>query len=272
MSKKVLNHPDLNELIERLTSGESANLISDWLTKKYPDCPEYQITNNTLADFRKDYLHIDRTAARLLKREQKKKDMGLPYTTDVNELIKNNQRPKKKERGLPEPIKVQNSLLKQPSYQEKLKEIMDTQLDAPRMLKEVLTLVQSRVEVYYNELATASSVADTLRADRMFLEYLRLATDVFKDWKKFNDEWNKVPDEGNVDLNVVHEQVGMLRDAIMDVLQKQNPEFVLEVVDAINKRVAALEYKPQQVPDLMTRVEQMTEHIKEIQSQAGENE
>lgn len=266
MDAKILNHPDKEEIIQKLLSGVSPNNIRIWLQDKYPDDKEQHITVSSINSFRKNYLNLNREAVRILKKEQQKKSLGLPHNPNAASFL---DKPDENEERYH--LRVKDALFSSPTYQEKLKEITDAHLDAPRLIKELHMLLQSRIEVYYNEIAGATTIGDTLKADKMFAEYVRLATDVLKDSKKVWDDYNKEPDEGTIDLDVVHEMIGVVREAVKDSMNDFGPELALDFMDKLNKRLNVLEYripKPQQ--QIIDRVDTLNKKIKEIREQTGE--
>jgi len=162
-------------------------------------------------------------------------------------------------------LRVKETLLQSPTYREKLKDITEATLDGPRLIKELVTLIQSRLEVYFNAIASGTSVGDTIRSDKQFAEYVSLMKDLVKDAKKIDDDYNSQPDSGQVNLNIVHEQVGMIRDTVKDLLNEFAPELALEFMDRLNKRMSGLKYEPPRAPDILEHVEKLNRRIKEMQ-------
>ena len=58
MSKKVLNHPDKEELIKKLLEGESVKGVESWLKDKYPRKKRMHISYMTLQKFRTEHLNL----------------------------------------------------------------------------------------------------------------------------------------------------------------------------------------------------------------------
>jgi hypothetical protein len=263
---KILNHIDREEIISKLLAGMSPNEIRIWLVAKYPDEKDKDqlISVSSISDFRKNYLNLSREATRLIKKEQKKKEMHLPHNANVTAFID-----RADDNDEVRVLRARDTLLNSPAYRDKLKEVADAQLDAPRLMKELLTLLQSRIEVYYNEIASATTIGDTLKADKMFAEYVKLASDVLKDSKKVWDDYNAQPDEGTIDLDIVHQMVGVVRDVVKDSMNDLAPEIALEFMDRLNKRLTTLDYhmpKPKQ--QILEQVGEINKKILEIRKQA----
>lgn len=259
---KILNHPDREEIIQKLVSGLSPNKVHEWLQDKYSREEDklLRITVKAISDFRSRYLNLNREAVRLLKKERQKKELGLPHNANAGSFLERTDETEEEHE-----VRVKNTLLTSPTYREKLKEITEATLDGPRLIKELVTLIQSRLEVYFNEVASGSSIGDTLKADKQFAEYVSLMKDLVKDAKKIDDDYNNQPDTGQVQLNVVHEQVGMIRDTVKDLLNEFAPELALEFTDRLNKRMTALKYDAPRTPDILEHVEKLNKRIQEMQ-------
>jgi len=78
---KILNHPDREEIIQKLVAGFSPNKVHDWLNEKYSaeEDRNNRITIKAISDFRSRYLNLNREAVRILKKERQKKELGLPH-------------------------------------------------------------------------------------------------------------------------------------------------------------------------------------------------
>ena len=259
---KILNHPDREEIIQKLLQGVSPNKVHDWLNEKYTEEADKQhhITVKTISDFRKKYLNLNRDAVRLLKKERQKKELGLPHNANAGSFI---EKPGESEEE--HALRVKQTLLQVQTYRDKLKDATDAALDGPRLIRQLVALLESRLEVYFNEIASASTAGETLKTDKMFAEYVNLMKDLIKDAKKIEEDYNAQPDEGVVQLNVVHEQVGMIRDIVKELLAEFAPELALEFMDRLNKRMTAAKYEPPRPPDILEKVEKLNQKIKEIQ-------
>ena len=267
MTSKILNSPLREEIIAKLIAGISPNKVHEWIKIQYPNDPSQHITVATLSSFRKNYLNIDRDAARVIKEERKKKKLGLPHNENVGSFM---EKPGEDTTSKSYVMKVRENLLQSPTYKERLREIADAQLDAPRKMMELHKLLESRIEVYYNTVSSNPTPEETLKADKMLVDFMRLATDVLKDSKKVWNDYNAQPDEGTVDLNVVNEQIDLVRETVVDMFKELDPAMALEFVDRLNKKIAALEYKPVRAPEVLNRVEKLTQQIEEIKERSHE--
>ena len=265
---KILNHPDREEIIQKLVSGISPNKVNDWLNEKYSkeEDKHLRITVKAISDFRTRYLNLTRDAVRLLKKERQKKELGLPHNANAGSFLERTGETEEEHE-----LRVKETLLQSPTYREKLKNITEAALDGPRLIKELVSLIQARLEVYFNAVASGTTVGDTLKADKQFAEYVSLMKDLVKDAKKIEDDYTAQPESGQVQLNVVHEQVGLIRDTVKDLLNEFDPTLALEFMDRLNRRMATLKYEPPKEPDILGHVERLNRRINEIKNSGDDD-
>lgn len=265
---KILNHPDREEIIQKLVTGISPNNVSKWLEEKYftEEDKKFRLTAKALSDFRSRYLNLTRDAVRLLKKERQKKELGLPHNANAGSFLERTGETEEEHE-----LRVKDTLLQSPTYREKLKDITEAALDGPRLIKELVTLIQSRLEVYFNEIASGSKIGETIKADKQFAEYVSLMKDLVKDAKKIEDDYTSQPDQGHVQLNVVHEQVGLIRDTVKDLLNEFDPNLALEFMDRLNRKMTTLKYEPPREPDILEHVERLNRQIKKIKDENGDD-
>src|ERR1035437_10296456 len=114
MDSKILNHPDREEIIQRLLNGMSPTVVHKWLLSKYPDEKQNHITVAAINKFRIRYLDINKEAARFLKKERQKQALGLPSNPNLSAFV---ERPFENEKA--HAIRVKDTLLNSPTYRDK---------------------------------------------------------------------------------------------------------------------------------------------------------
>ena len=209
MSKKVLNHPDKEDIVKKLVSGESVKSVERWLSDKYPRKKRLQISFMTLQKFRKDHLNIKGDVLDDIKNKRKIK-------IDIEDKVE--------EEAL---IKSTNA------YQEKINEIVDAEIDVTRRLLEMDKLIASRMEYYYNLLALGGGVKE----DRVFLDYINTMRSLLQDWKKYIEGFKDVRYENNVNITVVNQQVSILKDAVCQVLTEIEPDKVPRFIEMVDNKL-----------------------------------
>jgi len=212
MSKKVLNHPDKEDMIKRLLGGDSVKEVERWLKEKYPRSKRLHVSYMTLQKFRADHLNLK---------------------GDVLGDIKNRRTELDREA-----VEAETKMVLQNSsaYQQKIEEIAEGKLDVSRRLLEMDSLINSRLEFYYNLLENGG----TLREDKIFIEYINTMKGLMQDWKKYVEGVADKRIDHNININVVNEQARILKETVIDVLGEISPELITVFVERLDARTKVL--------------------------------
>lgn len=216
MSKKILNHPDKETLIKKLLEGESVKGVEGWLKDKYPRKKRMHISYMTLQKFRTEHLNL---------------------RGEVLEDIKNKRIETSKEESEAEARMIIKS---SSAYQQKIEEIASGELDVTKRLLEMDSLVNSRIEFYYNLLQTGGSIKE----DKIFLEYINTMKSLMQDWKKYIEGVADQKIEHNININVINEQARILKESVMEILYQMDPELVPVFVNSLNKKMNYIDSEP----------------------------
>ena len=209
MSKKILNHPDKETLISKLLEGDSVKEVERWLKEKYPRTKRLHVSYMTLQKFRAEHLNIK---------------------GDVLDDIKNRRVEIDREASEAEARMIVKA---SSSYQQKLEEIASSELDVTRRLLEMDSLINSRIEYYYNMLQEGG----TLREDKIFIEYINTMKSLMQDWKKYIEGVADKKIEHNINISVVNEQARILKETVLEVLQEMKPELIPVFVDKLDVKM-----------------------------------
>jgi hypothetical protein len=211
---KVFKHPEKEEIIKRLLNGESVKIVEAWLKKKHPKKKSLWISYATLQKFRKDHLHLD------------------------GEILENIKAVRKEQDLTSKELEAKVILASSSAYQQKINEIVSNELDGNRKILEMMTLVGSRLEYYFNMLQSGGSI----REDKMFVELLNTQRGLVQDWKKYVDGVADKRVEHNININVVNEQVNVLKNIVFEILQELDPKFIPIFIEKINSRLNNMQY------------------------------
>ena len=214
MSKKVLNHPDKDKIISKLIEGESLRDVESWLKKKYPKKKRLHVSYMTLQKFRQEHLNIE---------------------GQVLDDIKNKRNDRKREETIAE---QKMELEKSNPYQEKINQIVDSEIDVTKRLLEMEALITSRIEFYYNLLQDGGGVKE----DKVFLEYVSMMKTIMQDWKKYIEGFADKTVDHNVNINVAFDQVNILKSTIYEVLEELDPELISIFINKLDSKMRELEY------------------------------
>ena len=213
MSKKVLNHPEKEEIIKKLLSGDSVKEVERWLKKKHPRTKRLHVSYMTLQKFRSEHLNLK---------------------GEVLEDIKDKRQEVDRESKEAEAKMIISS---SSSYVQKIEEIASTELDVSKRLVEMDALINSRIEYYFNLLQQGG----TIREDKVFIDYINTMKSIMQDWKKYIEGFADKKIEHNININVVNEQAKILKEAVLDVLQEMNPDLIPVFVDRLEDKMSKID-------------------------------
>ncbi len=213
---KVLIHPEKEEIIKRLLQGESVKEIELWLKSRHPKKRKLWISYATLQKFRKNHLQLEGDILEDIKAAKK----DITYDSVA--------------------LEARAILGASSSYQKKINEIVDNKLDADRKMLEMMALTSSRLEYYFNILQDPKYSG--IKEDKMLVELLNLQRGLVQDWKKYVDGVADQKIEHTFNINIVNEQVSVLKNIVFQVLQEMNPELIPVFMEKVNSRLLDLNY------------------------------
>lgn len=216
---KILKHPDKEEIIKRLTEGESIRSVADVFKKRYPKKKALQLTTVTLQKFRKDFLNLDGKVLKDIQEARK----------DVDEQIKKE--------------KYQKQVANSNAYKEKIIEAADQHLDTAKRLIQLDKIIQERMEYWYNLMANGEELPEN--GDRELREYMEQQVKILQSYKKLIEGAPDKTVEHRVNITVFNEQITMMQDVIRDVIAEIEPEKAAIFLEKINQKMAKALYRPQ---------------------------
>jgi hypothetical protein len=124
------------------------------------------------------------------------------------------------------------------AYQNKLNEIISKELDADRKLLEMMSLISSRLEYYFNMMNdTSGNIKSGLKEDRMFMDLINTQRSLVQDWKKYVEKVADHTVEHNVNVTVVNEQLNVLKNIVFEVLRELDPSLIPIFIEKVNSRL-----------------------------------
>jgi hypothetical protein len=105
---------------------------------------------------------------------------------------------------------------------------------------ELIVLISSRMEFYFNTINSGTAV--DLKKDRLFLELVNAQRGLLQDWKKYVDGFADQKIDHNININVVNEQITVLKNIIFEIVQEMSPSMVPIFIEKLNQRLNGLNY------------------------------
>ena len=243
MHKKLMCHPDKKRIIKMLMEGVSVREVAQRLKEMYPDDKKLHLSVPLLQAFRKDKLNLSGETLDAIQQVQREK---LP---PMEKTLTDNQ--------------VNNMLLKNSAYKEKLEEALNLHIDIRQQLANMSVLIHARMEDIFNRAQAGKvSTVDEQNLQRYFQTYIT----VIEKWAKYIDKIADHTIETNVNITVIEDQMSVIRGCIRETLGEVNPELAIKFFSKLEKKMAELSYRPQKqesFTEIRDDVMMLTEDIQE---------
>lgn len=215
---KILSHPDKEEIIQWITKGISVREIERRLKEKYPkdDQKHLQIAFSTIQSFKKMHLNLKGKVLDDIK-QARKETLKWANQKDIE-------------------LEVKKSL----SYQEAIKDLANKELDTRNEILKVWTILEAQISKLFDKLDDHNYVDKDVH--KVMQGYLNQFMNVIDQYKKYEEGYRETVDV-NVNVNVMSEQIGVLREAIRDTFADVDPELTMQFMARLNEKMKALTMK-----------------------------
>lgn len=217
MSKKILKHPDKEEIIELLNNGESVRSIEAKFQKKYPNNKSLHLSSVTLQKFRKDHLQLE------------------------GKVLKDIQEAGRTQKQIEEEQDRQLQLEASDAYKKKINEIADSKLDVARKILELDKIIETRMEYWFNAVASGEETAS--KGDKELRQFMDRQMNLLGQYKKFVEGMADRTIDHNVNITVFNDQVTVIRDVIRECIADFEPERAMLFMEKLTKRLGNTSYR-----------------------------
>lgn len=215
--KKILDHPDRDEIISKLVADEDAVALNDWLKTKYSDV-KFILSVDLIKTFKEEsldmYLHLrdDMVKAKAVK------SVGL----QLDGTIKKNKK-----------------------YKERLAELADQEIDIKKTVKQLVAAIEARAEQVFDHI---QENPDDFKVDNTLIQYFTLLMNALE---RCNKIVNESPDQiiqHNHSFQLADQQTAVIIDTIKEILSHIDYEASLYFMERYHEAMAALkppeEFRP----------------------------
>jgi hypothetical protein len=224
----IVEHPDRDEIISKLSIGIEPVEIAIWLKEKYGDIGErkFTLSEDIIYKFSKEYLDIYNN----LKEDvaNVRGSSNLSNTENLQLSIENNK-----------------------SYRKRIEELAGKEVDIKRMVAGAVVALEQRVEQIYDLIQEDPR---NMKMDRALIDYFNTLSMMME---KCNKIVNEAPDQviqHNVTVQVLDQHIGVFIDALRETLSEFDYETSLKIMDRFNDKLTKLKAPSSQVIPTDTRL------------------
>ncbi len=219
---KILKHPDLQQIIAKLTSGDSARDVSGWLKSRYPKDKEKHISYNFLNEFRKNHLNIHGAVLEDLKTQ-----IAVAEKLDAEDSVNK---------------ELSKEIKKNKTYKEKLEEVVDQQIDWRFKLLQLLNVIEARFEQLFDK---TQNNPDNFKPDYVMISWMQTILEIIREIRKVEGAPDQII-QHNVTVQTIEEQSALLQEALRQTLAEIDLETSLLLMDKISENMLKLQVSREQ--------------------------
>jgi hypothetical protein len=222
---KLLAHPDKDEIISKIITGQVPKNIADWLKLKYPG---------------KDQGHL-RLPMALLKEfvDKGALDMAAQFQADLNGVVSGKE--------------MSASLKNNKTYQERLVELADKEIDIKTMITETLLMIRARAEQVFDIIQENPR---SWKPDYVMIKYFEI---LFNSIEKCDKIINNKPDQvvqHNITMQVMESNIAIFQEAIRETAAEIDPEIAFIFIDKLTAKMKSLQ---EPAPNFITQDKRLVE-------------
>jgi hypothetical protein len=214
--KKIIDHPDKDEIISKLVIGVSAHDVHEWLQAKYTNISEvkFVISEKSIKSFQENYLDI----YNLIQEDIAKSKTAVATNTEqqLDLAIQNNS-----------------------AYKSKMLELASKEIDVRKIIANLCVAIETRLAQVFDEIQSDPRNINT-RIDRLLIEYTDTLGNILEKYYKFTEAPTNNVVQHNVTLQVVDQHISVFHDVIRDVLSQMDLQTSLYFMEVFHKKMEIL--------------------------------
>jgi hypothetical protein len=214
--KKILEHPDKDEIISKILLSISPEDINEWLTSKYSGINEKKLilSVQVLKNFQENYLDV----YSFIQEDIAKTKLALANKTEdqIELAVKNNS-----------------------TYKNRMLELAGKEIDVRSMIATLCEAVQDRLATVFDNLQENPDTINP-RIDRLLIDYAETLGNILEKYYKFTEGPAVQTVNNTITLQVADKHITVFHDIIRKILSSMDLEASLYFMDLFHKEMAAL--------------------------------
>lgn len=222
--KKILEHPDKDEIISKLVIGSAPSDIHEWLKIKYTNVSEtkFVLSEKMLNSFKNTYLDFYQD----IQADMAKTKQALATNTmDEAKLA------------------VQGNS----TYKDIMINYVQGELDVDQLMAKMITTVETRFGQLYDLVQEDPRNVNT-KVERLWNDMTETLGGLIEKYAKMREAQNGQTITHNVTLQVVDQHISVFHDVIKEVLSQMDLETSLYFMEVFNEKFAKLKLPEPSAP------------------------
>jgi hypothetical protein len=213
---KIIDHPEKQNIISKLVSGENSKVVSNYLKDKYSKADEahLRIPATTLQEFLDTYADHHGFVKKIIQR-------------DADSKIDR---------------KIAESLMDTRAWRERVQDGVDKQLNYIEKLDHLTTIMEARAEQLFDLI---QSDPENSKVDYIITKYAEILMQIIEKADKIRNDKPDVRVEHTYTLQMVEQQSFAFQETIREFLPRLGPDQVSIFFDLLNENLSKM--KPKEI-------------------------
>lgn len=212
--KKILQHPEKDDVIAKLSIDMSPKDINQYLREKYGHIDKSLVLSiKQLSEFKNEYLDLYtqiRQDAMELKMDSLQNN-----NVELTEIVQNNS-----------------------MYRQKLAEYLDKEIDLKEMVKNLIVAAEARIEQIYN---IVQENPKNMKPDYVMLGWVQTITTLLEKQNAIvNGSTDKIVQQNTINIQILDQHIGVFHKVIREVISRLDDETSLVFIDILNEELRKL--------------------------------
>lgn len=216
--KKILEHPDKDEIISKLVIGISSKEIYEWLSEKYtnPSEKKFIISEKDIKGFQSNYLDI----YSMIREDLSKTKQALALNTEDQVILS-----------------IQNN----PTYKGAIIDMATSEVDVRKIIARLCVAVETRLAQVFDKVQEDPNNVNT-KIDRLLIDYTEVLGNILEKYYKFTEAPADQVVHHNVTLQVVDQHITVFHDVIKEVLAQMDLESSLYFMEIFHEKMSQIKH------------------------------
>lgn len=215
--KKILDHPDKDEIIAKLILDVSPKDINEWLANKYTNVSEakFVIAEKSIKVFQENYLDV----YSLIQEDMAKTKQAVAAGTEEQLSLA-----------------VQNN----PTYRSKMLELAGSEINIRQMIAGLCVNIETRVAQVFDRIQDNPDDINT-KVDRLLIDYAEVLGSILEKYYKFTE--GPTTDtfiQNNMTIQFMDQHILLIQDAIRETLAELDLESSMLFMERLQNKMSRL--------------------------------
>lgn len=210
--RKILNHPEKDEIVSKLALGLSSKEVNQWLRDKYAEQKSMVISEKSLDEFKEEFLDCYQQIqndARALQTST------ISVAEEASALVQNNS-----------------------AYRNKLQEYVNKEIDIKTIVKNMVVGIEARAQQVFDQIQEDPS---NFKKDYVLINWFNALTNVLEKYDAIlNGPADKIVQQNNINIQVIDQYSSIFQNVIREVLSRLDYETSMLFIDILNAELTKL--------------------------------